>query len=194
MAVWALVGVLVAGVVTLVALMATGRLTLDTGWGRTRHRLGPIVVDIAAPPELVFEVIAAPYLGRAGAQSHVEVWERGTDLVVAAHRTPVHGYVAVTVEAVGFEPPHRVRFRHLRGPVPYAAEAFELEPVADPGGVVSTRLTYDGEVGLDWWVVGWLAARWWVVPVWRARVGEALARIRGRAEARAAAQRRRRQR
>ena len=40
---------LVGGTATLVSLMARGRLTLDTGWGRTITALGPITVTIAAP-------------------------------------------------------------------------------------------------------------------------------------------------
>jgi hypothetical protein len=45
-------------------LVVTGKLTLDTGWGRRVRPLGPFGVDIAAPAETVFDVIAAPYLGR----------------------------------------------------------------------------------------------------------------------------------
>ena len=46
------------------ALVARAGLTLDIGIGRRIRPLGPIALDIAAPPEVVFDVIAAPYLGR----------------------------------------------------------------------------------------------------------------------------------
>ena len=46
-------------------LTVTGRLTLDLGWGRTLRPLGPITIDVQAPVETVFDVIAQPYLGRA---------------------------------------------------------------------------------------------------------------------------------
>jgi hypothetical protein len=46
------------------ALVARAGLTLDIGIGRRIRPLGPIARDIAAPPEVVFDVIAAPYLGR----------------------------------------------------------------------------------------------------------------------------------
>lgn len=97
-----------------------GALGLDTGIGRRTVDLGPITETIDAPREVVFNVIAAPYLGRAGAAAdHIEVLERGEDLVVAAHYTLLgDGRVATTVEAVGFDRPSAVTFRLLRGPVP----------------------------------------------------------------------------
>ncbi len=66
----------------------------------------------------------------------VQILERGDGMVLAAHRTPVGGgLVAVTVETVTFNPPERIGFRLVRGPVPYVAETFELEesPRAGPG-------------------------------------------------------------
>ena len=45
------------------AILARAGLTLDIGIGRRLRPLGPIALDIAAPPEVVFDVIAAPYLG-----------------------------------------------------------------------------------------------------------------------------------
>jgi hypothetical protein len=151
--------------------MARGRLTLDTGWGRTITPLRARTLHIAASREQVFDYLAAPYLGRtpAGMRGHLEVWERGKDLVVASHRSQLAGYVAETVEAVRFERPSRISFRHLRGPVPHAVESFEL--CDEPDG---TRLEYRGEVGLDWWFAGRWAARWWVVPTWDRVVTESL--------------------
>ncbi len=72
-------------------------------------------------------MIAAPYTGRTPAESGIEVLARGEDLVVAAHHTKVHFYTARTVEVIEFEPPTRVGFRHLTGPVPHAVEEFVLE-------------------------------------------------------------------
>ena len=96
--------VLVGGIGSLVSLMARGRLTLDTGWGRTVTPVGPITMRIAAPRELVFDYLASPYLGRASreARRHLDVWERGSDMVVAAHVSLLRGYTAETVEAVCF--------------------------------------------------------------------------------------------
>jgi polyketide cyclase/dehydrase/lipid transport protein len=188
---WALVataGLLGAGVAALVLLMTRGWLTLDLGWGRSLHRVGPLDVMIDAPRELVFEQLSAPYLGRtpAAMRGRLEVLERGHDLVVALHRTRLRSLDSITMEAVGFEPPERIRFRHLRGPVPYAVEEFR---VTEEGG--STRLEYRGELGIEFWWLGRLAGRRWVVPTWERVVRETMEKAKAGAEARQAARRRR---
>ena len=165
-------------------LLAMGRLTLDLGWGRSVHPLGPITFQIEAPRDLVFEIITAPYTGRAPSDSGIDVLARSDELVVAAHHTQVHFYTARTVEIVEFEPPRRVGFRHLAGPVPYAVEQFELD---ESGG--RTELRYTGEVGIDFFVLGRLAARHWVRPQWERAVREHLEGVKGSAEQRAAAHR-----
>lgn len=181
---WIAVGVLAAMLVVLGAglflALAMGRLSLDLGWGRSFHELGPIEARIEAPRELVFELISSPYLGRAPRDSGIEVLARGNDLVVAAHATKVHFYTARTVEAVSFEPPRRVGFRHLAGPVPHAIEQFALEEAQ--GGTV---LRYGGEVGVDFFFLGRLAGRRWVRPQWERAVREHLDDLTGRAEERA---------
>ena len=42
-------------------VVVSGKLTIDTGWGRRVRPLGPFGVQIAAPAATVFDVIAAPY-------------------------------------------------------------------------------------------------------------------------------------
>jgi hypothetical protein len=190
---WIAVGVLgallIAGGAGMFLLLAMGRLCLDLGWGRSVHALGPITVRISAPRDLVFEIITAPYTGRAPQGSGIEVLARSDDLVVAAHLTKLHFYTARTVEVVEFEPPSRVGFRHLTGPVPYAVEQFTLE--ASEG---DTEIHYSGEVGIDFFVLGRIAARYWVRPQWERTVREHLEDLKDRAEQRAAAQRSREQR
>src|SRR5918997_214600 len=134
------------------ALVARAGLTLDIGIGRRLRPLGPIALDIAAPPEVVFEVIAAPYLGRTprAMRDKLEVLERGADLVLAAHFTPVApGMKVTTVETVRFERPHRISFRLVKGPVPHVLERYELRP-SDMG----TAFVYRGELGTDLWAFG----------------------------------------
>ena len=179
-----LVAILIAGAAGAFFLLAMGRLTLDLGWGRSVHELGPIVRRIAARRELVFEILNAPYTTRAPRDSGVEVLARGDSLVVAAHHTKVHFYTARTVEAVEFEPPRRVGFRHLAGPVPHAVEQFTLEEFGE-----GTELRYGGEVGIDFFFLGRLAARYWVRPQWERAVGAHLDQVKDRAEQRAAARR-----
>lgn len=170
-------------------LVVGGELTLDTGLGRHVRPLGPLTFTIAAPREVVFDVIAAPYLARTprALEGEIDVLERGTDMVLAAHRTPVgRGMTAVTVETVRFDRPETVAFRLLRGPVPHVVERFTLHDDGD-----STRLDYVGELGTDFWQLG----RWWgdtVARRWEATVRGSLSRIGEEAERRAAANRRRR--
>ena len=183
-ALWIAVGVLAfllgAGWAVGFLLLAMGRLHLDLGWGRSIHTVGPIAVRIDAPRELVFEIISAPYLGRAPRDSGIEVLARGRDLAVALHRTRVHFYEARTVEAIDFEPPARVGFRHLTGPVPHAIEEFTL---AEADG--ATELGYRGEIGIDYFLLGRLAARQWVRPQWERVVHEHMEDVKGLAEERA---------
>jgi hypothetical protein len=82
-------GVAAAGYVGLV----TGACPLDLGLGRRVRPLGPQLVEMAAPRELVFDVIAEPYLGRAprALAAKLRVLERGSDMVLAAHFTPLGG-------------------------------------------------------------------------------------------------------
>jgi hypothetical protein len=173
------VGVLAVGVW---ALLVRGALTLDLGLGRRHRPLGPVRVAIAAPREVVFEVVASPYLGRTprALRAKLEVLERGEDLVLAAHHTHAYGLTATTVETVRFEPPERISFRLVRGPVPHVLERFELREVED-----GTELEYTGELGTDLWALGalWGAA---VARTWVATVEGSLASVKAEAERRAA--------
>jgi hypothetical protein len=188
---WIALGVLavllVGGLVGGFLLLAMGRLHLDLGWGRSFHDLGPIGVQIAAPRDLVFEMISEPYLGHTPRHAGIEVLSRGKDLAVAVHHTKVHFYTARTVEAVKFEPPSRIGFRHLAGPVPHALEEFVLE---EADGV--TKLGYRGEVGIDFYFLGRLAGRHWVRPQWERTVRDHLEDLKQRAEQLAARRRSRR--
>lgn len=164
-------------------LIVRGALTLDLGVGRSVRPLGPLSWTIAAPPELVFDVIAAPYLGRPprAMQQKLQVWERSSDMVLAAHFTPLGNAVATTVETARFDRPNRIDFRLVRGPVPHVAESFKLNAVA-----TGTELTWEGELGTDLWAVG----RWWgdqVARQWETVVRSSVARVTAEAERRASA-------
>ncbi|MFI2347093.1 hypothetical protein ACH492_08530 [Streptomyces sp. NPDC019443] len=96
--------------------------------------------------------------------------ERGSDMVLAAHFTPVAGgwLTATTVESVRFTRPGRIDFRLVRGPVPAVVESFRLSEYES-----GTRLEYEGELGTDVWALGqrWgqLVAGRWVVDRARPR-------------------------
>jgi Polyketide cyclase / dehydrase and lipid transport len=161
-------------------LLVRGALTVDLGVGRRIRPLGPLTARIAAPPETVFDVVAAPYLSRTprAMRDKLEVLERGSDMVLAAHFTRVGRLTATTVETVRFERPHRISFRVVRGPVPHVVERFKLEP-ADGG----TTLVYTGELGTDLWRLG----QWWgdrVAAPWERTVAASLESTRAEAERR----------
>lgn len=161
--------------------LVTGAVPVSLGLGRRSRTLGPLTVEVAAPRETVFDVITAPYDVRASRamQAKVSVLERGTDMVLAAHYTPIRGRLrATTVETVRFSRPERVDFRLVRGPVPHVVETFHL---TDRGA--STFLTYNGELGTDLWRLG---SRWGEVVAarWEEVVAESLAAVKAEAERR----------
>jgi Polyketide cyclase / dehydrase and lipid transport len=167
----------------LYGLLVRGSLTVDLGIGRTVRPLGPLAWEIAAPRELVFEVIASPYLGRTprALESKLRVLEHGEDMVLAEHFTHVGPLVTTTLETVRFEPPERIHFRLVRGPVPHVVEQFRLRETGE-----GTQLEYTGELGTDLWAPG----RWWgalVARRWEAAVRASLSAVKAEAERRAAA-------
>src|ERR687887_278034 len=109
-------------------LVARGALTLDLGVGRRSRPLGPI---------------------ERAMEGKLQVWERGSDMALAAHMTTTGRLTTTTVESVRFERPHRISFRLLRGPVPHVVESYELRAVA-----AGTGFTYRGELGTDLWALG----------------------------------------
>jgi hypothetical protein len=173
---------LLGGLRAAYGLLVRGAMTLDLGVGRTTRPLGPITLPIEAPREVVFDVIAAPYLGRTPRTlaSKLQVIERASDMVLAAHFTDVGRFIATTLETVRFERPGYVHFRLVRGPVPHVVEEFELRD-----GGTATELVYTGELGVDLWTLG----RWWgdrVARKWEAAVEESLSAVKVEAERRAA--------
>jgi Polyketide cyclase / dehydrase and lipid transport len=163
-------------------LIVTGKLTLDTGWWRRVRPLGPLSVEIAAPAATVFDVIAMPYLGRTprAMSGKLKVIQRGADMVLAEHYTPVHGgrLTATTLETITFDRPKRIAFRLVRGPVPELTEEFTLTE-----GSGMTRLDYSGELGADFGAAG----EWWadrVAAAWEGAVRSSFKAIQTEAERR----------
>ena len=110
-------GAAAAGYVGLV----TGACPLDLGLGRRVRPLGPQQLEMAAPRELVFDVIAEPYLGRTprALAAKLRVLEAGSDMVLAAHFTPVGGAAGSGRPDGGDGPLHPARAGRLSaGPRP----------------------------------------------------------------------------
>ncbi|MGH9091430.1 MAG: SRPBCC family protein [Acidimicrobiales bacterium] len=142
----------------LYVLVVRGSVAPDLGVGRRLRPLGPIRRQIDAEAEVVFDVIAAPYLGQTprAMEDKLKVRERGSDMVLADHYTPAGlGLTATTTETVRFERPRLVTFELVRGPVPVVHETFELTPHGDG----TTTFVYEGELGTDLWGFGALWGR-----------------------------------
>jgi len=160
----------------------SGAISPDLQVGRRTRPLGPQTVAIRARRDLVFDLVAAPYQERQprAFAEKVRVLDRGTDMVLAAHRTPVRGRLtATTVETVRFSRPDRVDFRLVRGPVPYVVERFILT-----SNGAATTLVYEGELGTDLWRLG----EWWgdvVAERWERAVAASLESVKTAAEQRA---------
>ncbi len=163
------------------ALVVRGSLTIDLGIGRNVRALGPLTHTIAAPRDVVFDVISGPYLARAprALESKLRVVAQGEDMVLAEHFIPVGPLVATTLETVQFDRPGLVRFRLVRGPVPHVSEEFSL---SEEDGV--TTLEYNGQLGTDLWALGRLWGRR-VGRRWEAAVRASLGGIAVEAERRA---------
>ncbi len=162
-------------------LLASGAVTIDVGVGRRVRPLGPVSWEIGAPRETVFDVVSTPYLGRTprALKSKLDVWEHTSDMVLAAHYTAVRGATTTTLETVRFDRPSRIDFRLVRGPVPHVSESFALEATE-----TGTRLTWEGELGTDFWAIG----AWWgdrVAIVWEKTVRASLEAVSAEAERRA---------
>ncbi len=169
-------------------LVLRGSLTIDVGLGRSTRPLGPFSRHIAAPRDVVFDVLSAPYLRRTprALGRKLRVLERAADMVLAEHYTHVGPLLATTVETVRFEPPERVHFRLVRGPVPYVVERFDLHEI-DRG----TELEYAGELGTDLWALGRLWGKA-TARFWEDAVRQSLDAIKAESERRAGSSTRRR--
>jgi hypothetical protein len=106
----------------------------------------------------VFDVIAGPYVGRTPRvmRDKLEVWERSSDMALAAHMTVTGRLTTTTVETGRSSARTTSPFRLLRGPVPRVAETYQLRPV-------------DGGTGFTY------ARRVWVRACGRSAAGGAIA-------------------
>ena len=104
-------------------------------------RLSSYSVRIIAPRKLVFQLMSSfgmgGDMGASGESSRVV--HRDGDRLVAEFRSPAGWLTVSTLEEVVLEPPDRIRFRHLRGPLQSAREEFVLKSV---GG--EKELTHHG--------------------------------------------------
>ena len=150
-----------------------------------RIDVGPVTIEIAAPPALVFQMLAA--IGE-GAQQHgerAEVLEQRDGELVCDFWTRVslpvgRDRLVRTRERVCVRPPDRIDYEHLDGPVQGLQETI----VVGAGATGGSNLTYTGRYhprGLADHLRATLLARPAIHRVMRAHFAE----LRERAEARA---------
>ena len=146
-------------------------------------RLKTHKVLIRAPRELVYQKKSAFGSGRLNGESSESsrVVSRSDDKIIAEFKTRAGPFTITTLEEVTLEPPERITFRHLRGPLHYAREEFAIHDV-DAG----TELTHDGEfVWSRLPVLGWLAGRLLIEPAFERIIEDHVEMIRVACEARA---------
>ena len=148
-------------------------------------RLRPQTIRIDAPRELVFQMMSHFGRGRLpgdSSESSCVVCREG-DRLVAEFRTRAGFFTYTTLEEVMLHPPERIEFRHLEGPLAYAAEEFVFRAVAER----LTELTHSGEfVWSGFPLFGRLGGLIYTRPVFERAIAAHMAQVKSAAEARAA--------
>lgn len=149
--------------------------------------LRPLVVDIAAPQALVFEMASAVNGTLPGSPPHsAALIDRDGDELIVRYRTPAYVTELVFVERVELYPPQRIEYEVLEGPLDLVREHLAFEAV----DAHRTRVRYGGVVGSGRAVIGALVARWIAVPAYNRFMRRQLAALKAAAEARAVRSRR----
>lgn len=117
-------------------------------------------VDVAAPPELVFEVVAS-------AGKTVGKTERGS---LVEFETTWREKVIKTIEEIELDPPRRIGYRWIEGPLDDVVEEIRFEPAGSDG----TAMTYSGSLGAPPGLIGWLRTFLLVRPIFNRLVREHL--------------------
>jgi len=147
--------------------------------------VGPVTVEIAAPPALVYQMLAAIGQGAQMGGERAEILERADDELVCDLWTRVSlpaGRVRLvrTRERVSLFPPDHIEYEHLDGPVRGLRESITVTTSA--GG--RARLTYVGTYESSG-ILDHLRALWLARPAIHRAMDAHFADIRQRAETRA---------
>lgn len=137
----------------------------------SRIRLKRQTVQVAAPRELTFEVVAAA--GKKTGETE--------DGILVEFETQMGDRVIKTIEQVRLRPPDSIAYRWLEGPLDGVEEEIRFEPNR-PGG---TSMTYSGTLEAPGGVTGWLRTMFVVRPIFNRLVTEHLEQGKQMAEKRA---------
>ena len=128
-------------------------------------------VRVAAPRELVFEVVSS-----AGKTA-----EKSSDERFVEFETSWRGHTYKTVEAVTVDPPHRIGYRWISGPLGGVEEEITLDEVDRQ----TTDMSYRGSFTPPRGFAGWFKAVTVVRPIFNKLVRRHLDKGRNLSEARA---------
>ena len=120
-------------------------------------------VLINAPREMVFQKMTSYGRGqlKGDGNESSRVISRDGDTIIAEFTTKAGPITYTTLEEITLEPPERITFRHLEGPLAYAWEEFELNDVDG-----DTELVHRGEfIWRRLPRLGWLGGRIYTKPI-----------------------------
>ena len=146
-------------------------------------RLNRHKVVISAPRELVYQKMSSIGSGRLkdNSSESSKVLQRSDDEIIVEFKSRAGPFTITTVEQVTLDPPNRITFQHLEGPLRYAREEFVFKDV--DGG---TELEHEGEfVWARFPVLGWLVGRFFIKRAFERIIEDHVGRIKVGCEARA---------
>lgn len=150
----------------------------------TPIKLNSHAIRIKAPRELVYQTMSHFGRGRIKGDNNesVRVICRTDDTIIAEFRSKAWLKTYTTIEEVGLEPPERITFKHLSGPLDYAWEEFVFTDVDG-----ETELVHNGEfIWKNIPLVGWLGGVIYTRRAFESVVAEHMEQLKIATEARAA--------
>jgi hypothetical protein len=157
----ALAAILAAVAAVIIVQIAQGRISVAVPWGRRDVPLRERQVRIAAPRDLVRDVLTSAARGRtpsleSGERTEVVDGQDGLILNRSLTRSKFGLVQAMELVRVTEE---RVAYLHVAGPLPGTSEDFRLEQVNG-----ETLLGYRGRIPVSFWALGRAVARLLIVP------------------------------
>ncbi len=141
-------------------------------------------VLIKAPREMIFQKMSSFGGGRLKGDSNESsrVLCRDGDNIVAEFKTRAGPFRYTTIEKITLEPPERITFEHLSGPLHYAWEEFVFNDVDG-----DTELVHNGEfIWHRFPLFGWFGGIIYTRPMFERAVEKHMHQIKESCEARAA--------
>ncbi len=140
-------------------------------------------VLIKAPRELVYQKMSSFGRGKLQGDNNESsrVICRDGNNIIGEFKTRAGPISYTTIEQVTLEPPDRIIFKHLKGPLHYAWEEFVFNDVDG-----DTELMHNGEFIWHWFpLLGWLSGIFYTKPMFERAIEKHMQEIKIGCEARA---------